>query len=60
MSARLRSGNGTVLVSDDETVDENDGVTTETPVHRDSEIELCERGLSFGSAHLEARDFDSS
>lgn len=56
MSARLRSGNGTVLVSDDETIDDNVEVATKTPAQMDSDIELSERGLPFGNAHLEPKD----
>jgi hypothetical protein len=54
-SARLRSGNGTVLFSDDEvTVDDIGKVFTKASVvDQDSDIELSDRGLPFGNAHLE-------
>lgn len=55
ISGRLRGKHGTELASEDEiTVDEDGKVVAKTSiVNQDSDIELSERGLPFGNAHLE-------
>jgi hypothetical protein len=55
LSGRLRSNHGTELHSEDEmTVDENGKVVMKASVvESGSDIELGERGLPFGNAHLE-------
>ena len=55
MSARIQSGNGTMLESDDETVDSNGDGASKGSANRANEIELRERGLSMWDSRVETK-----